>query len=300
MTSQYHLHDFAGSEDIALHVQVADLRQDFPLHTHDFLELVVILGGCGIHVVDGAEYPLAAGDAFVVGGRIAHGFRCCAEGLRLCNLMFDPRVFRSAATDLRTLPGFQSLFVLEPYFRKQHEFRSRLTLPPDGLACAESMVRLVAASCEEGRDGIARLHFLSLVAFLSQRFTGAASEEAHDVYLLAEAIAHMEACCTQPLRIPELAARAHLSERHFLRVFERSYHVPPLEYILRLRTRHARRLMQETDWSLSRIAVESGFYDISALTRRFRRETGMTPGRYRRLQARRPDEPARSAWTPSS
>jgi AraC-like DNA-binding protein len=45
---------------------------------------------------------------------------------------------------------------------------------------------------------------------------------------------------------------------------------------------HAQRLMQETDWSLSRIAVESGFYDISAFTRRFRRETGMAPGRYRK------------------
>lgn len=301
MNHEFHLTDFAGSREVALHVQMADLRRDFPLHTHDFLELVVILGGSGIHVIDGEEYPLGAGDVFVVGGRLVHGFRCGSEGLRLCNLMFDPRIFQSAATDLRTLPGFQSLFVLEPYYRRQHGFRSRLTLDAGGLACAGSMVRLLDASRAEDRPGIARLHFLSLVAFLSRSFTGAASEEAHDVYLLAEAVAHMESCCTQPLRVSDLAARAHLSERHFLRVFERSYHVSPLEYVQRLRTQHARRLMEETDWSLSRIATESGFYDISAFTRRFRRETGTTPGRYRRRSARGVDAGTKEgAWSPSS
>jgi len=281
MSSELHLRDFTGSQGVVLHLQKGGIRQDYPLHTHDFLELVVILGGCGTHLVDGEEYPLGEGDVFVVGGRHVHGFRCGTEGLHLCNLMFDPHVFQAVASDLRTLPGFQSLFVFEPLFRRQHGFRSRLTLDADGLARADVMIRLIAASQEEGRLGIARLHFLSLVAFLSRSFTGEASEEAQDVYLLAETVAHIEDCFTQPLCISDLAARAHVSERHFLRVFERSFHVSPWEYILRLRTQHARRLMKETDWSLSRIAAESGFYDISAFIRRFRKETGMAPGQYR-------------------
>ena len=39
------------------------------IHTHDYSELVVILGGRGVHVIDGRSYAMSAGDVFVVGGQ---------------------------------------------------------------------------------------------------------------------------------------------------------------------------------------------------------------------------------------
>ena len=44
----------------------------------------------------------------------------------------------------------------------------------------------------------------------------------------------------------------------------------------------ARKLLETTDMLLSDIAVETGFFDQSHLTRIFKKERGMTPGEYRR------------------
>jgi len=55
----------------------------------------------------------------------------------------------------------------------------------------------------------------------------------------------------------------------------------PTEALLAFRVEEARRLLSQTDWSMSRIAIDSGFYDQSHFTRRFHRHCGMTPGAYR-------------------
>lgn len=53
-----------------------------------------------------------------------------------------------------------------------------------------------------------------------------------NLYLLAEAVTYMENEFTRPLKISELAHRAHLSERHFTRVFKQNYHIAPMERVM--------------------------------------------------------------------
>ncbi|WP_368737053.1 helix-turn-helix transcriptional regulator, partial [Klebsiella pneumoniae] len=45
----------------------------------------------------------------------------------------------------------------------------------------------------------------------------------------------------------------------------------------------ARRLLVTTDHSLSVIAMDTGFFDQSHFTKRFRKMTGMTPTQYRKF-----------------
>ena len=60
------------------------------VHSHEFSELVVVLRGTGIHVTPGGEYPIGAGDAFVLHGDEAHGYMN-TEDLDLVNILFSLR-----------------------------------------------------------------------------------------------------------------------------------------------------------------------------------------------------------------
>lgn len=80
---------------------------DFPLHAHDYSELVVMTGGEGLHEADGYSRLVHAADVFVIHAGVTHGFHRC-EALSMYNFGFDPAAL--AGTELVALPGFHALF----------------------------------------------------------------------------------------------------------------------------------------------------------------------------------------------
>lgn len=89
--------------------------------------------------------------------------------------------------------------------------------------------------------------------------------------------------------LADLAQAAHLSPFHLLRVFTRTTGQTPHEFLTQQRVNAVRNLLS-SDLSLARIAAECGFADQSHMTRLFRRQHGITPGRYRKILLNQQDE----------
>ena len=96
------------------------------------------------------------------------------------------------------------------------------------------------------------------------------------------AIAYMEKNYEQPIAMDDMAQRAGLSIAHFNRRFKAILRMTPGDYLLALRIQAAQRLLVETTYGISDVASRVGFYDQSHFTKRFRRETGLTPLAYRK------------------
>jgi AraC family transcriptional regulator len=93
--------------------------------------------------------------------------------------------------------------------------------------------------------------------------------------------AYVEAHLDDDLSLTVLADIACLSPYHFSRSFKQATGVGPGRYVMKQRLERAKRLLRCTHQSLVCIAQEAGFADQSHLTHIFRREIGVTPGRYR-------------------
>ncbi|MBQ7040143.1 MAG: helix-turn-helix transcriptional regulator [Clostridia bacterium] len=78
------------------------------------------------------------------------------------------------------------------------------------------------------------------------------------------------------------AKKTNMSEAYFRKLFRSEYGMCPVEYLISLRIAHAKNLLTYQKSSISEIALESGFSDIYYFSRRFKKETGMTPTEYRR------------------
>jgi AraC-like DNA-binding protein len=83
------------------------------------------------------------------------------------------------------------------------------------------------------------------------------------------------------LTLSDLAGVACLSPYHFSRSFKQAVGVGPQRYVMQRRLERAKTLVRRSSQPLALIAQEVGFTDQSHLTTIFRREIGMTPGRYR-------------------
>jgi LacI family transcriptional regulator len=83
--------------------------------------------------------------------------------------------------------------------------------------------------------------------------------------------------------INDVADHVGLSLSGLLRKFRRYIGRTPKEEIMRVQIEYAKKLLTQTDRNCTNIAKKSGFHSISNFTRAFRREAGMTPNTYRRI-----------------
>ncbi|TVY10899.1 AraC family transcriptional regulator [Paenibacillus cremeus] len=86
---------------------------------------------------------------------------------------------------------------------------------------------------------------------------------------------------SEPLSIAEMAQRANLSPSRFSAVFKAQFGVPPHQYLLELRIRHAKELLETTELHLEEVAGYCGFADIHHFSKAFKAKTGQSPGSYR-------------------
>jgi transcriptional regulator GlxA family with amidase domain len=94
---------------------------------------------------------------------------------------------------------------------------------------------------------------------------------------VARAIAVMEEAVEVPLTVPKIAACAGCSQRRLERAFHAALGVSPARYYLTLRLGAARRLMQETDLTVTQVAARTGFSSAAVLSRAYRTTFGMAP-----------------------
>ncbi|MBO0680783.1 helix-turn-helix domain-containing protein [Mycolicibacterium sp. S2-37] len=86
----------------------------------------------------------------------------------------------------------------------------------------------------------------------------------------------------KPHTVTTLARRANMSARTFARRFVEETGTTPMQWVTDQRVLYARRMLEETDLDIDRIAERSGFGTATLLRHHFRRVIGVTPSDYRR------------------
>src|SRR5260370_35181656 len=82
-----------------------------------------------------------------------------------------------------------------------------------------------------------------------------------------------------------LAAQAGLSKFYFNRLFESAMGMSPSRYHITLRMDEAKRLLRETKKNVVSAALDVGYANPTHFAQLFRRETGLFPTDYRRVDA---------------
>lgn len=103
---------------------------------------------------------------------------------------------------------------------------------------------------------------------------------------LAPLLDHMRQNLQLDHRIPDLARRAGMSERTFLRRFNEATGLTPARWLLNIRLGEARDYLETSDISIEQIAAHTGFGTPTNLRHHFREHMGTTPTAYRQTFSR--------------
>ena len=91
----------------------------------------------------------------------------------------------------------------------------------------------------------------------------------------------IDANSQRDINLDAAASQTGISPFHFLRLFANVLGVTPHQYLVRSRLRHAARLLADEDGSVTDIAYDVGFGDLSNFVRTFHRAAGISPLRFR-------------------
>ncbi len=153
---------------------------------------------------------------------------------------------------------------------------------PELMVLGELAQAAVDGTSSLGLDEIGMLLSTRFVDTVSGRTQNPPDAGVHDRRRAVETALWIDANSHEPIDLESAAGEARLSSFHFLRIFTRVLGVTPHQYLLRSRLRHAARLLANTNISITDIAFDVGFGDLSNFVRTFHRAAGVSPRGFRR------------------
>lgn len=103
--------------------------------------------------------------------------------------------------------------------------------------------------------------------------------------LVRQAMVYLHNNYTEPISRKDIAKHIGITEDHLTFCFRQELGITPIQYLQRYRINQSKRLLKESDQSITEIAFCVGFSDSGYFSRIFHREVGMSPERYRRAFA---------------
>lgn len=98
---------------------------------------------------------------------------------------------------------------------------------------------------------------------------------------LHRARAFIDASYHLPLDLDQIAAQAHCSRFHLIRLFRRDLDQTPHQYLTQRRIERARALLADGDLAVTEVCFAVGFRSVGSFSALFRRRVGTAPSAYR-------------------
>jgi AraC-like DNA-binding protein len=277
-----------GSADALASITREPNQLPFSAHRHDFVEIAVIVSGRGVHTTGLIRHEVCGGDVLVINGERSHAYEN-TESLSLINLLVLPKFLRKLEPELGNLPGFHPLFTFEFARWEQEQFRSRLRLRETEFRTIITWIDTLEAELglrSNLSPAMVRSLLCLIIGTLARQFDVApnrASSQSGLDWKLGRILTRIENDPALNLGRASLAKEAGVSERTFLRCFQRAMGCSPREYITRLRIHRAQALLLNHARSLNitDIAFLVGYNDSNYFSRQFRRLTGKSPKAFR-------------------
>ncbi len=221
----------------------------------------------------GRHYDLVAGSALI--GKAGDEYVCSPDhvcGDECLSFQLAPELVESlgdhpAIWNIGALPPMPELMVTAELADAAAASRNDLGLDEAGLLMTARFVGIAGAA-----QGAKTL--------VGDRKPAISS--AQDRRRAVEAALWLEEHASETIDLDAVSHQAGLSPFHFLRLFARVLGVTPHQYLVRCRLRTAARLLTDPRISVTAIAYDVGFADLSNFVRTFRRAAGVSPREFRR------------------
>ncbi|MDD5698545.1 MAG: AraC family transcriptional regulator [Victivallaceae bacterium] len=252
-----------------------------PLHSHEFLEFVLVIGGYGIHQVKDQVSPIAQGDVLAIPELVKH---CYTSDDQLCiyNILFSSDILGDTWRELAELPGIKALL-------KQQTI---LHLPQQKYQKLEQLVHSLLLEVNNRKKGFKIYSIALLIEFLMEiarhdfKASRNVSSELSEVRQnINDATFYISQNYKSVIFFDQLSRKVKMGRSSFFAKFKQLTGVSPMEYQMQYRIEKAKIMLRTTMAPIYQIAQQVGFNDTSYMIRQFKKYEKVTPAHYREILA---------------
>ena len=225
---------------------------------HSDAFVYVISGSCTYRFDDKTEFKVTAGDVFYLPYQSIYTMYIHTDDYKFifCDFEFtEPSARRSALYSHQDLKNVDSLF-----FKLLNRYRS---------SANNSYIECMSI-------------LYSIYSLLQQDTQKSYLGKSNETKMI-EARRYIDESFNLPeFSITQLAERIEMSEVYLRKLFRAQYGISPSKYLISVRIKNAKKLMKYPFLTLEECALQSGFSSLQYFCRLFKKETGISPGKYRK------------------
>ncbi|MDD6734730.1 MAG: AraC family transcriptional regulator [Clostridiales bacterium] len=268
--------------DISLYEKIPEIEQKFPIkvfrqsasslspHWHEHIELLHILSGSGTFTCGSKTFYAEAGDTIAVNSNEQHSFTSDDTVNYFCiiiNIAFFCDVdFENILLVSKIPPDNEiSKYIREMYNEKISEkIGSNMVIKGTAYLLMSHLRRCYTEAHLSKHEYDMRMAKLKKINGILDYI--------HEHY-------------NEDLSTSVLAKKWFLSEGYICHIFKKASGKTIIQYINDVRIEKAALLLENTDESIAGIASKVGFEDVNYFDRLFKKQTGMSPKKYRNIKA---------------
>ena len=235
-------------------------------HTHSYTELFYIVGGDGQFQIDGQLFPVQANQLVVVNPNIIH-----------TEVSYEARPLEYIVLGIEgielTLSGSEGGRYCFYSFPEGN----------DVLVCMRKVLQEMQERRPEYQTSCLAYMDIIIVQLMRNASISVTQSPARfpGNRQCASVRQYIDQHYKESITLDLLAEKFSINKYYMAHAFKREYGVSPINYLIDCRIREGKRLLTETDFSLSQIAAVLGFSSSSYFSQRFRSAEGISPTEYR-------------------
>lgn len=258
------------------HVEANHSRYQMPYHWHPEYEIIRILHGSFQLTIDGRSISATKDDIIFIQGGTLHG------GVP------EDCIYECIVFDMRLLLGNNKVCRKQIQQLMRNELTVNLILTEKSISVRRPVEDLFHAMAlkKPGYEFITQgslFHLLGNIfeEQLYQKNASAPTASSHQISRFKDVLNYIEEHYTEPISLDTMAKLAGLSPRYFCRFFRKMTQYTPTEYLNYYRIECACEQLAETQLTITEIALNCGFNDISYFIKAFHKAKGITPKQYK-------------------
>ena len=261
------------------HIQNGGQSFQIPVHWHDELEIIYVKSGFLTVNISGENYIGKPGDAFVVSPGNLHFMGSQTGTVDYFTFLFPLKYIAFRSDDMLDDK------LIEP-LNSGHLMISPEIKDTVKEQC-EQLARVYVAEIDKSESKITsqirkKIVLLQFIHELWKKGFIVENDTTGRNTVEKEMVSYIQQNYTGKILLREFGEQFHLSEKYISRYFKEHFHITLSQYVTYLRLEHAKQMLQETDISVTEVAMQSGYQNISYFIRSFKKTYGVSPLKYRK------------------
>lgn len=252
--------------DMVVSYRKIDIRNEYALHWHDYIEIELITKGHGTHDLNGKESEATPGLVYILRPSDFHNLST-HDKMELYNISISESALHPET--LERLARYGKGVCTE--------------LNSDELKTASQLAELMQRELKSETPNNQILQNLldCFIITVLKKIPALSCDETVESDPINQALTYINMHFINDPSLKEVSAVAHYNPSHFSTRFKETVGVSYSDYLTDLKLKYSKRLLVSTELKISEVAFKSGFSSQSNFLRTFKAKIGTSPLKFR-------------------